>query len=143
MRLPWLDHYSYNAYIGDDGGKAMSVIQSVSVTPVVTDCLGGAGSSQNAIAYYFYPALGGTPANVRSYGVMQTGGAFSIRVANMPSPDRHLETAYYLFADGHVKALKPAGGVNNSWGGTNGTLVPPYNGYDYNGDGVAGTTNYQ
>ena len=44
--------------------------------------------------------------------------------------DRHLETANYLFADGHVKALRGAGA----------TLKAPYsNGLDYNVNGVPGT----
>ena len=42
----------------------------------------------------------------------------------------------------NVKALKAASGTNAGWGTTHPPFVPPYNGYDYNGDGVVGTTTY-
>jgi prepilin-type N-terminal cleavage/methylation domain-containing protein/prepilin-type processing-associated H-X9-DG protein len=136
--------YTYNAYMGNDGGKAMAAIQSTALTPIVTDCFGGAGSTLFPFAYYFYPAKGVTPATVRSFGVVQSGYFVSTRVSNVPDVQRHLETANYLFADGHVKALKAAGGTNNGWGSTTfPPLVPPYNGYDYDGDGTVGTTTYQ
>ena len=135
--------YTYNAYMGNDGGKAMAAIQSTAVTPIVTDCFGGAGSTLYPVAFYFYPGKGVTPPVVRSFGMVQSGYNYSSRVANVPAVERHLETANYLFADGHVKALKAAGGLNAGWGTTHPPLVPPYNGYDYDGDGTVGTTNYQ
>ena len=47
--------------------------------------------------------------------------------------NRHLDTANYLFADGHVKALR---GGNDSSG--NASKRAASNGLDYNMDGLTG-----
>jgi prepilin-type N-terminal cleavage/methylation domain-containing protein/prepilin-type processing-associated H-X9-DG protein len=129
--------YSYNAHMGVNGGLALSAIQQSALTPIITDHDGMNTPPVNSESMVFGVDLASpTTKTVRSIKATINGTA--ARSNSIVEPSRHLETANYLFADGHVKALKPAAGVNAANGGTNGNLVPPYNGFDYDGDGNNG-----
>ena len=137
----YTNSYSYNMQMGANSGKNLSAIQSTALTPIIAENLGlaslnSSGGYATSISFLAYPGT----TTVRTF---IAGAATDLgRNGTILVPDRHLETGNYLFADGHVKALKPANGINAAWGGTNGAFVPPTNGFDYDGDGVSGTTNY-
>jgi prepilin-type N-terminal cleavage/methylation domain-containing protein/prepilin-type processing-associated H-X9-DG protein len=94
--------YVYNTEIGGTIGNSVSqsAIQTVATTIAVFD--GGTGAG----------AVGSDPAT----WTQKSGGQFATRADGDVNSDdiyggpmsRHLETTNVLFADGHVKALRPA-----------------------------------
>jgi prepilin-type N-terminal cleavage/methylation domain-containing protein/prepilin-type processing-associated H-X9-DG protein len=133
--------YTYNAHMGEKGGLSLAAIQQSALTPTVTDNLGlNTPQSAPESMYFGFDPTTPTSKTIRSFKGSPSG-ATATRSNSILEPSRHLETANYLFADGHVKALKPASGVNAANGGIpNGDEVPPYNGYDYDGDGTNGSS---
>jgi prepilin-type N-terminal cleavage/methylation domain-containing protein/prepilin-type processing-associated H-X9-DG protein len=144
--------YTYNMWIGMDGGKPLPVITIPALTPIMMDAFGIDGAAVDQIGLSFYPN-----STHNCYGVRWNSNGSNKSNNSLPQPVRHLETANYLFADGHVKALQPyIGGLIRPWDGTatatpnvnneyptgSNVPVPPINGYDYNGDGDVGTNSY-
>ena len=143
--------YTYNMWMGLNGGKPLAGIASSALTPIMMDAWGLNTVTVDQVGNTFYPVSGGKFV----YAVRWSTSTANQSNAALPNPTIHLETANYLFADGHVKSLQPLrDGSYRTWNGSStGTanvngeypvgdgkaVVPPREGYDYDGDGTVGT----
>ena len=152
--------YTYNLYLGTVPGvggiRNLASIPLPAQMPAVTDAVGAGTLQDSKMGQVFRPMSG--LKEIQGYRFEDNkdcGGNNCPSNAGLPKPARHLETGNYLFADGHVKALRYAeGGTMKAGTGAATTSyldgpttpgqhwIPPTNGYDYLGDGDAGTTTY-
>lgn len=120
--------YTYNLASGINGGVALAGFLLPAQMPIFADARGTADTTQ---ALFFSMNANDMVGRFATAGVNATDNAVGVIKA-----DIHLETANYLFADGHVKAQKSIGTIPCT-GGT--APAPPRVDLDFNNDGIVGT----
>ncbi len=112
-------------------GRIMAALPLPSQTPLLIDGVGPANSEANwddalRRSYWF-----ATNNYSSGYGYLVSNQSFNVVADGRAAADRHLETANYLFADGHVKTRKPVI--------ISGVAYRATDGLDCDGDEVLGT----
>jgi prepilin-type processing-associated H-X9-DG protein len=132
--------YTYNTAMGSGGGMALAAVQSPAITPIVVDAVGTGGADSDSLAFV---VTTGTPGSITGRYHAASGAVYDQNNNGIPYPNIHLDTAVFLFADGHVKSLHYGAGkatfpaVTSPF--TSSQMMIPSNGLDYDGDGTAGT----
>jgi prepilin-type N-terminal cleavage/methylation domain-containing protein/prepilin-type processing-associated H-X9-DG protein len=133
--------YAYNLFMGIGGGLSLAALQTPAQTPILVDALGASVLNASCV---FVPDADSSPSLLVTgrYHEYPSGNIYDSD-DGVPWPDVHLDTAVFLFADGHVKSLRYSRG-----GGSSPAVTTPFKstergipsiGYDYDGDGITGT----
>ena len=125
--------YTMNAIIATNG-RSLAAFQTPATTPIFIDAVGlvqtnVTSTDIRALAFFKNaPTTNGrTLTNGAVMGTSVWSASTTAKLEGGVAPGRHLETANYLFADGHVKARKGEGPTSNFAACT---------GLDYDSDGV-------
>ncbi|HVK02125.1 MAG TPA: prepilin-type N-terminal cleavage/methylation domain-containing protein [Armatimonadaceae bacterium] len=148
--------YTYNANVGGISptpARALSSLENVAQTPVITDCGGGekftdpvnnipgwswsficpdgSGSYQARGIKWVAMGADGRPTGEKRWN---NGGSYSAErdKAGTIQPDKHSDGANYVFADGHAKWH------HYEKDAATGKIIAPRKGFDYDSDGILG-----
>ena len=133
-------NYTYNSGLSTRAaggltwdGRLLSAVPLPAQTPVLIDAIGPATNVETSWDTYGMQRSYWFATNNYSggYGWLLSNQTFTLGVDGRAAADRHLETANYLFADGHVKSLKPTI--------ISGVAYRATNGLDCDADGTPGT----
>ncbi len=125
--------YTMNANVASSG-RALAAFETPAITPIFIDGVGAVTanpSATNLEAIAFFKDAPHTNGRRLTNGATMGTGVWTsagpAQANGNVAPGRHLDTANYLFADGHVKARKGEGPTSN-WAACRGL--------DYDSNGV-------